>query len=181
MRTLPRQLARIPTGFRNKAQGCDSSRRRPRQRGGHTLIEMVAVVAILVILAAAITPVVIQRIDRAAWTKEVNDLGAISNALALQIVRNAAVPNQANWAATTADWIMRPVSQISTNNRGFARLFLYDAGGWMSGNAPYAQTTNGTGGTAPSSARIAIVSTIARALPYTNGPISTANFDSIWK
>src|SRR6266404_1521788 len=27
MRTRPRQLARIPTGFRNKAQGCDSSRR----------------------------------------------------------------------------------------------------------------------------------------------------------
>src|SRR6266576_1880633 len=111
MRTLPRHetsevwsLKLEAWDFRGPRRSLYSQR---RQRGGHTLIELVGVVLVLVILASVLVPVVLRRVDRAAWTKEVNDLGAISNAIALQIIRNAAVPNQANWAATTADWIMR--------------------------------------------------------------------------
>src|SRR5258708_6620354 len=133
----------------------------------HSLIEFIGVLAVLVILAAAITPVVVRRMDRAAWTKEVNDLGAISNALSLSILRNYTVPNESSWAATAANWTARPVSQISTNNRRYARLFLYDSGGWMtnaSAGSGYTQTTNGTA-TLPANARISIVSTIGNALP----------------
>ena len=149
-------------------------------RFGHTLIEMIAVVAVLAILALALTPVVIRRIDRAAWTKEVNDIGSISNALVLQALRNYSIPNETGWAAAAANWTARPVSQISTNNRGFARLFFYESSGWLASQAPYAQTANGTGTNAPLNARMAIVSTIARALPYSNGGINSANFSSIW-
>jgi prepilin-type N-terminal cleavage/methylation domain-containing protein len=146
-------------------------------RRAFTLIEMIGVLAVLALLASALIPVAIRRIDRAAWTKEVGELGSISNALTLQIARNYAIPNQANWAAVAAGWNMRPVSQISTNSRGFARLFFYDSGGWMT-NAPYTQTSSGTGPL--SGARIAIVSTIAKAFPNVNGPLSTANFNSVW-
>jgi len=146
---------------------------------------MIAVVAILLVLAAAITPVVIRRMDRAAWTKEVIDLGAISNALVLQTLKNYSIPDattnvSTGWAPAAAKWTIRPTSQISTNNRGYARLFLYESGGWIAGNVPFTQTAGGTGANVPSSTRIAIVSTIARALPYTNGAIGSANFSSVW-
>src|SRR6266571_3119670 len=56
--------------------------RHPGARG-YTLIEMIGVVAVLVILGLALAPVIIRRVDRAARTKEVNDMAAISNALVL--------------------------------------------------------------------------------------------------
>jgi hypothetical protein len=67
-----------------------------------------------------------------------------------------------------------------TNARNNPRLFFYDQGGWLNGNVPWTNTSVGAGSTAPSSARIAIVASIGRALPYNNGPLSTANFNSIW-
>ncbi len=154
--------------------------RHPGARG-HTLIEFIGVLAVLAILALALTPVVIRRMDSAAWTKEVNDMTAISNALVLQILRSNSIPNETSWAASAANWAMRPVSQISTNNRRYARLFLYDSGGWMtnaSSGSGYTQTNTGT--IVPSNARLLLVSTIATALPSTNGPLSTANFNTIW-
>lgn len=148
-----------------------------------SLIEFVGVLSVIAIMAATLVPAVFRSLDRAAWTKEANDMSAISNALSLQVLRNYAIPNEANWMATVANWSARPASQISTNNRGFARLFFYDQGGWQSainGNLPFTQGQGGTAPGIPSSARIAIVSTVAKALPYTNGALSTANFNSIW-
>src|SRR5436309_1880954 len=135
-----------------------------RQRSqGLSLIEFVGVVAVIAILVVALIGATSKRIDQGAWTKEVNDLAAISNALVLQILRSNTVPNQTTWAGAVANWTMRPVSQIATNNRGYARLFFYDQGGWMT-NAPYTQTNVGTGATVPSNARLVLVSTIAKAL-----------------
>lgn len=150
----------------------------PPLRSAFTLIEFIAVLAVVAILAAIIFPVVIRRTDRAAWIKEVNDMTAISNALVLQISRTFTIPGATNWAQSAADWAARPVSQILTNNRGFARLFLYESGGWLAGNVPYTQGSTGT--VAAANVRIVIVSTIAEALPYTNGAIDTASFNSIW-
>jgi hypothetical protein len=143
------------------------------------LTELIGVLAILGILAGILIPTVVRRADRAAWIKEVNDMGAISNAMTLQILCDYSIPDPAGWAIPVANWTKRPVSQVSTNNRRFARLFFYDQGGWMT-NTAFTQTNIGTGAVVPLNARIAIVSTIAKALPYTNGPLSTANFNSIW-
>src|SRR5262249_1887394 len=137
------------------------------------------VLAILGIFAGVLVPAVVRRADRAAWIKESYDMGAISNAITLQILRDYSISNQASWAIPVANWTKRAVSQVSTNNRRFARLFFYDQGGWMT-NTAFTQTNTGTGTVVPMNARIAIVSTIAKALPYTNGPLSTANFNSIW-
>jgi prepilin-type N-terminal cleavage/methylation domain-containing protein len=146
---------------------------------GFSLTELLGVLAILGIFAGILVPAVVRRADRAAWIKETYDMGAISNAITLQILRDYSISNQAGWATPVANWTKRTVSQVSTNNRRFARLFFYDQGGWMA-NTPFIQTNAGTGAVVPLNARIAIVSTIAKALPYTNGPLSTPNFNSIW-
>jgi hypothetical protein len=138
------------------------------------------VLAVLTIVARMVVPKVFKTLDRAAWTKEVNDLTAISNAFVLQILRSNAIPNQASWGGAVANWTARPVSQILTNDRRYARVFFYDQGGWLNGNLPYVQGTAGTGSGIPASARIVIVSTIAIPLTNTSGALSAANFNSIW-
>jgi prepilin-type N-terminal cleavage/methylation domain-containing protein len=151
---------------------------------GFTLIEMIGTLAIVCILAAVLIPKVIKQIDQAAFTKEVNDMTAIANAVVQQVIRSNAVPDATSgangWAQAAARWTQRPVSQILVNNRGFNRLCFYDNGGWMSGIVPYTQTNTGTGTTIPSNARMVLVSTIAKQLPSTNGPLDSASFNSIW-
>src|SRR6266516_7599189 len=74
-----------------------------------------------------------------------------------------------------------PISAISTNSRRFARAFLIDTNLVIGGaSLPYTQTTNGT--TKPVSARVMIVSSLARALPasVTNSVASATNFTAIW-
>jgi hypothetical protein len=110
----------------------------------------------------------------------VGDLNTISNALMLHMVRSNVIPSETTWAGAAANWFTRPASQILTNNRGYARLFFYDSGGWLNGKLPYTNGVAGAGVSAPSGARVAIVSTIATALPYANGALSTADFNSLW-
>ena len=147
---------------------------------GFSLIELIGVMAIVVILAVAITPRFVKRVDRVAWSQEVRDLTVISNALALQVLRSNNIPDQTNWSAFMTNWVTRPASLVLTNTRGNARLFLYDQAGWLNGNLPWTQSASTLLSPAPSGARIVVVGSIGRALPNVNGPITTANFNSIW-
>jgi type II secretory pathway pseudopilin PulG len=158
----------------------DLPRGRSSRLQAFTLVEFFGVLAVLTIAASMVVPKVFKSLDRAAWTKEVNDLTAISNAFVLQILRSNAIPSETSWAGAVANWTTRPLSQIKTNDRRYARLFFYDQGGWLNGNLPYVQGPAGTGTGIPSSARIAVVSTIAKALTNASGALSAANFNSIW-
>jgi hypothetical protein len=150
-----------------------------RRAAGHSLIEFIGVAAVLAVLAATLIPVFIRRTDKTALAKEITEMNTISNALVLQVVRNQHIPDTNDWASTAAQWAFRSGSQILTNSRGFARLYLYDQGGWLGANAGYSQTYTGAV-VRPTSVRVAVVSTIANSLPYLNGPISTADFNSVW-
>jgi prepilin-type N-terminal cleavage/methylation domain-containing protein len=150
---------------------------RTMRRSGFTLLEMIGALAIMAILAAAVVPRVIKSMDRAAYTKEAADLKAINDALVLQILSTKSIPSETTWAQAVAGWTMRPVTNITTTPRGHARAFLIDAGGWAN-SLPYTQGTNGA--TAPTNARVMIVSTIACDLSLTSAKLATANFTDIW-
>jgi hypothetical protein len=123
--------------------------------------------------------VVIRQIDRAALTKERNDLGAISNAIVMQIIRNKNIPDQNSWTNVAATWAMLSSSAISSNPRGYNRALLVDKSAWLGGSRlPFTQTNTGT--TVPSSARMMILSSIGSTLPVTSGPIPVASFNDIW-
>jgi prepilin-type N-terminal cleavage/methylation domain-containing protein len=149
---------------------------------GFSLIELIAVLAIMAILVAAATPVVIRRIDQAARTREVNDLGAISNAMVLQILRSNKVSSAATWATDAANWMQLPVSAVSTNARGYGRVLFIDTNGWLGTvSLPYGQSVWGTTN-APTQARMMIVSCISgtNGVSQTSGPLAASLFNDVW-
>jgi prepilin-type N-terminal cleavage/methylation domain-containing protein len=149
---------------------------------GFSLIEFVGVMAIIAIMAATIAPMAVRQTDKSALSKEAATMSTISNALALQVIRNKAIPDETTWTNVAATWAMHPASQISVNDRGFARAFLIDSGGWFTNYAAgsyYTQTSSGTS-PRPASARAMIVSTIARGLPLSSGRPTSGDFNDIW-
>src|SRR5262249_16825130 len=147
--------------------------------GGFSLIEFIGVMTIVAIVATAMAPVLVKRIDRDAWAQEVSDMNVISNALVMQILRSNNIPSETSWTALVTNWLTRPASLVSTNSRGNKRLFLYDQGGWLT-NVPWTQSPSTVLSLAPTGARIALVGSIGRSLTNYSGPITTANFNSIW-
>ena len=146
-----------------------------------TLLETVGVMAVIAILAAVIVPVVIKRVDLAAYSAEQANLGNFTNALTQQILLNKNIPSQATWSSAVANWLSLPLSSITNNARRNARAYLIDTGGWLTA-AGYTQTTNGTTA-ATNSARVMFVSSVGSALPaslLSSTPISTTDFNVIW-
>ncbi len=145
-----------------------------------SLLELVGVLAIIAILASLLVPAVIRRVDRAAWVKETADLGAIGNALTLQILRSNNIPDQNGWAQAAASWVVRPVGQVTANPRRFGRYYLIDPNFSLPGfTLPYTQGNNRGLTGRPSNARLMIVSTIASAnAPVASGP--WANLHDVW-
>src|ERR1051326_6348572 len=142
----------------------------PSRVAGFTLLQMIAVLAIIAVLVAATVPTIIRRVDQAAWTRETSDLNSIADSLTQSITRNKTIPGTNNWATAIANQMSLQVSAITTNSRRFARAFLvdpaYQIGSSVAGQI-YTQTTNGT--SKPVSARVMIVSSLARALPVSTG------------
>jgi len=150
-----------------------------RLRAGWTLIESIAVMAVIAVLAATIAPTIIRRVDRAAWTKETADLNDINDTFTQSILRTKTIPNHTTWASAVASQMSLPISAISTNARRYARAFYMDQNLDINGSGlPYTQTTNGTA--KPNNARVMIVSSLAGALPLPSGLLSTSDFDPIW-
>src|SRR5579872_58865 len=138
---------------------------------------MIGALAIVTILASLLVPVVVRQIDQAAWTQEVGNLGAISNAIVLQALRNKVVSSSTTWASDAALWANMAVSSITTTPRGYARAFLVDPGGWL-GNVTLPYTQSIAGVVISTSARILIVSTIAKDLPVsTRASVSAGEFN----
>jgi type II secretory pathway pseudopilin PulG len=147
---------------------------------GWTLIESIAVMAVIAILAALIVPNIIRRVDRASWIKETADLDSIANSFTRYILRYKTIPSYTGWASAAADQMAMPVSAISTNSRRYARAFLVDPDLRIDGaGLPYTQSANGAAGS-PVSARVIILSSLGRALPIASGVPSPADFTNIW-
>ena len=147
-----------------------------------SLIEFIGVLAILAILATALIPVVIRRMDQAARTREISDLAAISNALTLQILRSNTVPSGGTWVDDAANWTRLSASAINKNPRGYYRVLFIDTNGWLGTVAlPYTQTVQGTAN-ASNQARMMIVSCLSgtNGVSQSSGALPSHLFNDIW-
>jgi prepilin-type N-terminal cleavage/methylation domain-containing protein len=155
-----------------------SSQPRPRSKEAFSLIELIGVMAILAVLAAAAGPTFIKRIDYAAKTEEKKTLTTLTNALVAGCLANKQITNAANMPYVIAQVLNCSLAQVTVNARGFTRLIITDPALSISGaGLPYAQGTAGAS-TPPSNGRAVIVSTIAKALPAITP--DAAEFAEIW-
>jgi hypothetical protein len=105
--------------------------------------------------------------------------------LQAHIIRNHTIPSATNWTTTIANVLGADSVSVSTNSRGFARIYLIDPnlriGTGVGAALPYAQTSAGS--TNPASPRILIISSLGIALPtgLNSGVASSATaFNNIW-
>src|SRR5262245_19876998 len=69
---------------------------------GFTVMEVIGVMTVIAIMAAAIFPSIIRRIDHAAATREKSDLNAIADSYTQFILRKKAIPDTNTWATDIA-------------------------------------------------------------------------------
>jgi prepilin-type N-terminal cleavage/methylation domain-containing protein len=158
------------------------SKKRAGGAEGFSLIELIGVMAILALIAAAAGPTLIKRMDYEAKTQEKKVLQSLTNALVTGCLSSNQIPNAANVPKAIAKVLNCNESQVTSNARGFTRLIITDPAINVRGTAwplPYTQSDNAAGISAPpSNARMVIISTIAKALP-TITPDAT-EFAEIW-
>jgi type II secretory pathway pseudopilin PulG len=149
----------------------------PRLRA-FSLIEVVGVMAVFAVLAAAVAPTFIKRIDAEAKNKEKEMLQAITNGFIRASLESRQIVGLANLPATVGTYLGYSASQVSTTPRGFARQFILDPLININGGTlPYTQGVTGSTNI-PINGRILILSTVAKALPTLNP--SDTEFAEIW-
>jgi type II secretory pathway pseudopilin PulG len=151
---------------------------------GFSLIETIGVLAIGALLAAALTPRMIKRIDLANRAQEVSNLSSWRDALTLNVLRSNTVPDSGGWAQAAATWSATPASQVSTNARRYNRIYFVQTSPNPS-SLPYTQTALGT--SKPANLRAIVISTLggprldASNCPNPNGgALSDADFNLLW-
>lgn len=148
----------------------------------YSLIEMIGVLAIIALLAAALVPVAIKSMDRATWSRENASLGAMADALKQYIVDSKSIPDQDGWVQAIGSQLSLATNDIALTPRNWTRVYLIEPGGWLETaltSGPWRQNAGGIS-LAPTNARVLLLSTLARDLPLSSGKPSAADFNAIW-
>lgn len=148
---------------------------------GFSLLELIAVMAIMAIFAGALAPSVFRAIDEGVAVAEEASLEAMSASLEAYVLDNKRVPSRttSDWAAAIADYMGVPQSRVEQNERNFARGVYFDPRFLTTTDTAFPGFTQSLGlTTAPNSPRVMIVSNLSANAPA--APTTHAAFDDIW-
>src|SRR5581483_3688835 len=145
--------------------GIGSQRAKRPVAAAFSLMEIVAAVAILAILAAAMLPVLVRQIDYATEGIEQTNLVSIANGFTQGALATRYIPSQANWANFVATNLGWEVSTVQTNNRNNSRVFLIDPQLRIGTNTALPYVQSGTGAAGITNVRFMIVSSLSSGLP----------------
>ncbi|MBL9135023.1 MAG: type II secretion system protein [Verrucomicrobiales bacterium] len=161
--------------------GTGGPRRRPP--AGFTLIEMIAVLAIVTILVAVATLNVIGQMKQAARKTEAQSMESMREALRSYILRNKHIPAPADWPKAIAAELGVPLERVTKTRIGYPRFFCedptLDIGASTNGTRKLPYVQGATGSVEPLNPRLTFVSTLGTNLPSiaTN---QSAAFNDIW-
>lgn len=145
---------------------------------GFTLIEVMGVLAIVAILAAAMIPAIMASLKRSERQNEEANLDAIVIGLKDYIIRERSIPDESSWIQIAADELNISTDRVEFNEGGWIRVFMPDPllriGITNTSILPYTQTIQGS--IQPVTPRALLISCLTRNLPT----LSTNDFGSIW-
>jgi prepilin-type N-terminal cleavage/methylation domain-containing protein len=163
-----------------------------RRGDGFTLIEMVAVLAVIMILASLVFSVTVRQLDQIAARKEDATLARLADALTRSIQRTRSIPAASNWVAAVATELGADQTSVGVNERNNTRILWVDPRlqiGVNGGRLPYQQTaagsvvTNGSGEIIPPvNPRLILLSSLGPPFPVTvaTGDLVATDFDALW-
>src|SRR5439155_9058443 len=91
--------------------------RSPASGRAFSLIELVGVLTVVAILAAALVPALIRQMDRIAGEQESAALKSFGDALQQSIMRNRYIPSGSDWATNIATELGVDIANITANSR----------------------------------------------------------------
>ena len=161
-----------------------SERWRSRQKPyrAFSLIEMIGVLAVIAILAAALAPSFVRQMDKTAGDQESAALKSFGDALQSSIMRSRYIPSATDWASRVATELGVDTTAVTDSPRRQPRFFLIDPNLTIAdAGLPYTQTSAGSA-SKPVSPRVMILSSVGTALPagVVSGTTTAANFTNIW-
>ena len=149
-----------------------------------TLIEVIAVLAIVAVLASLVLPALIKQTDNVVATQETATLQSFGNAFQNTITRNRRIPGVAgnDWSTNIANELGMHLADVTNNIRRQPRIFLIDTNGFGDLTLPYLQTNSGT--LSPTNVsfnpRLMIVSSLGAPLPLASGGPLYSDFNDLW-
>jgi type II secretory pathway pseudopilin PulG len=168
----------------------------PAARKGFTLVQFIALVAIVGLFAVALLRALIREIDVRYVRQERAALKACSEALLRGILRQHFIPDhtstETGWATTVASETGADPGSIAQNSRRQPRILLIDPGDVFGpGGAmtpPYWQSLDGkvwqdSYNVLPKRARFILTSSVGRPLPNSLSPglmSAAADFETLW-
>ncbi len=148
---------------------------------GFSLLEMIAVLAIMSILASSMAPNVIASIDRAMNDAERSNLDTMADSLVTYIERTKSIPSArpSDWSAAIAAYGDETQGQILQNKKRYRRVLYVDPAFFSKSGGRFKGYQQDTGLSAqPASPRMMLVSVMSGNAP--SAPTSSKAFDDIW-
>lgn len=146
-----------------------------------TLMELIAVMAIISILAATLAPNLFDAIDRAHAEAEIDNLNSLTKSLELSVLDQKQIPT-----ATTSSWVNAiaassefSLQDIEYNKKGFRRLLIFDPRFFTSSDSTFPGFIQDQGLTSDLvSPRAMLVSDLTQNVSSVTN--STSVFNDIW-
>lgn len=169
---LARLTGKLPTGIARGPQA-------------FSLIEILGVLTVMAILAAALTPSLLRQMDELMRRQEAEALGTIAGGLREYMLNARRIPSPATALTEVAGQIGWPVHSVTTNARSQPRLLLVDPAFQVGTNTaatlPYVQGIYGASNLA--GLRFLLVSSMGDALPAVlsnPGTNAASVFEKLW-
>ncbi|MBN8249286.1 MAG: hypothetical protein J0L84_17805, partial [Verrucomicrobia bacterium] len=146
-------------------------------RKAFTLLELVAMLAVLALLIGVTASVLLTRVRDARRKAEQAELGWISSLWPAVLLQSRSLPPAEHWAEWMATNTSQPIQRIALNGSGLRRQVVFDPAmrlGRPAAAPPFVQSA--TGSLAPVQPRLIVVSGLTETLP----DLQTFDFESLW-
>ncbi len=150
---------------------------------GFSMIELIGLMAVATILGLALMPAVIESYDRVARERESRALEALSQGLRGHIMRFQHIPDHTTIASNLAVELGWQETDVATNPRHNARVYLIDPSVTNAIPIPFVQTTSGVSTNAGEVLGALFISSVGEPLPsglVSGFASSHTNFVELW-